>query len=844
VEQIFGTLLHGGELHLPERGVIDNVVEFREYLKQHEIQVINFVPGTLNELLGYGEKLTSLEAVIAGGEKLERSVQDRLREKGYRVHNHYGPTEVTVDALAGECTGGEVNLGSPIRNVACYVVDNYGRPVPVGVTGELYVSGAGVARGYLNQPELTAERFVEWPAGSGQRVYHTGDLARWLPEGRLEFAGRRDSQVKVRGFRIELGEIESRMKLCDGIRESVVVAIDGVNAGEKQLCVYFTADEEIPAAELRDILRRDLPDYMIPAFFVHLPVLPRLSNGKIDRASLLAPQQTVIHHKYTAPGNKTEEILLDIWSAVLGLPKEEIGIKGNFFELGGDSIKVIQITARLHHHHLKLQGGAVFLYPTIQELAGHVTGLVRVAEQGAVQGLVEFTPEQVRFFTAECGPRHYYNQAVMLYSAAGFAEEIVRAVFGKIIEHHDMLRAVYHRQDDHWVQEIVTVDGNVDLAVNDLWGNTEAKSRVTMAAERIQASFDLAHGPLIKLGLFRLDDGDRLLIVVHHLLVDGVSWRILLEDIDILYRQLTAGEPLQLPAKTDSFTDWAAALQQYAVSSILLRELEFWQEVERTAVDLLPCSPGGENLERDSSTVTAILTVEETLSLLGPAHRAFGTDVNDLLLAALAQAFYEVWGLTRVAVALEGHGREFIAGDLDVSRTVGWFTSVYPVILEAPVDRDMARHIKSTKDRLHRIPGKGIGHGILKFITPVEKRAGLEFRLQPQVSFNYLGQFDTDTRERSFLIAAESPGRSLSKDSSREFELDVSGLVANQCLQLSLTFGRQRISKASIEDVLRVFKNSVVLLTNFCCQKQEREMTTSDFDYKELSGEQLDTIFD
>jgi amino acid adenylation domain-containing protein len=365
VNQIFGTLLNGGTLYVVKRELIGDAEKLAQYMEQNRIQLVNFVPVILRELLGNRDKIPSLRTVISGGERLTDDTKNILRQKGYRVHNQYGPTETTIDALADQCDENPISLGKPIANMQCYILDRDQNLTPVGVAGELYVTGIGVARGYLNNPELTHQKFQVIPTVGNDRLYRTGDQTRWRSDGKMDFLGRIDQQVKVRGYRIELGEIENHIGNFDGIDENVVIVKDDA------LCSYYTTSKKIEISDIRDYLTRQLPHYMIPTYFVPMQKLPLTSNGKLDRKALPDPKQMMgMHHNYVAPETPTQEDVARIWAEVLGIEESKIGIRDDFFELGGNSVNTLKIVFKVSEtFNLNISVAEFFIKPTVEGLA-------------------------------------------------------------------------------------------------------------------------------------------------------------------------------------------------------------------------------------------------------------------------------------------------------------------------------------------------------------------------------------------------------------------------------------------------------------------------------------------
>jgi amino acid adenylation domain-containing protein/non-ribosomal peptide synthase protein (TIGR01720 family) len=864
VEQVCAALSFGSLICMAPRELAAEPEALARFVRRHQVHIFNFVPRSLRELLDGQERLDCLRAVISGGEKLAEALKNRLLEKGYPLYNQYGPTETTVDALMSRCSAEPVSLGRPIDNVECYVGDAHGHPQPLGVQGELWIGGSGLARGYLNNPELTAEKFVNLAAKlregtrkikesqspifqtlnpKSQILYRTGDLARFWPDGSVEFLGRSDGQVKVRGQRLEPAEIENRLLDHPGVAEAVVIDRDGHN-GDKYLCAYIVplSTSQTDLLKWREYLSRDLPGYMIPSYFLEVDHLPLSPSGKVDRESLPEPESAGSTN-YSAPTDGIEETLCQVWSAVLGLERRKVGIDSNFFELGGDSIKVIQISARLRQHGLKVKSGDIFLYPTVRELKKQVAPLEQEVAQETVEGAVPLSPIQRWFFDQNFADPHHFNQAVMLHAAEGFDDQAVHAVFQKIQQHHDALRLTFSTDHGEIRQFNHGPEYPLSLQIFDWRQQKGGEALLKSTCNKIQAGIDLESGPLMKLALFRLDNGDRLLIVIHHLVMDAVSWRILFGDIESLYQQYLRGEPLELPPKTHSFQTWSEKLRTYANSEPLLQEKEYWRRVAEVEIaEIKKDFNGEENLLRDKANLSFSLDPEETHYLLTGVHEAFGTEIGDLLLTALTLSIRAFWGHRQVPIALESHGRQEILDDVEVSRTVGWFTSVYPVVLDVSSEHDLSRQIKAVKEHLRRVPQRGIGYLILRYLTAPEHKTDLSFEQRPRISFNYLGQFDADLKGKSFEMAGESVGDTHSPRNRLECELEVIGLIANHRLVMSITFSRLQFREQTIQSLLDLYRQKLIQVIFHCRLRKRREPTPSDFTDNRLSIEAVDAI--
>ena len=646
---------------------------------------------------------------------------------------------------------------------------------------------------------------------------------------------------------MELGEIEARLSEHELIREAVVTAKErGDRDRIKYLCAYIVPLGEMNPSpnQLREYMAKALPAYMIPSFFIPLDRLPLTPAGKIDRHALPEPavEDFVDDSQYLAPSNLLETQLVEIWETILD--RNGIGVKDNFFAIGGDSIKAIQVISKIHAAGYKVEIKDLFRNPTIRQLGPSVKPVQHIPQQSTVTGTIPLTPVQRMFFSNDAIDLHHFNQAVMLYCKEGFDEEILAAVFARIIAHHDALRMTYHEKKGKVLQINRGLDHPVSLEVEDLRNRPNATEELEAGANRIQSGIDLENGPLMKLGLFRMDDGDRLLIVIHHLVIDGVSWRILFEDMETLYRQYRSGRPFQLPVKSDSFKYWSERLGEYANSEAFLEEKSYWTRLQSRQVKEIPkdFESTGNVVGDVAYTLSFQLNREETELLLTGVHEAFGTEINDILLSGLCLGIKKTWGVDCVAIDLEGHGREGIIQDIDISRTIGWFTSIYPVVLEVCREGDPALPVKTIKECLRQVPHKGIGYGILKYLTAAKHKEDLNFRLEPRISFNYLGQFDSDVAQKTFTVSLENVGVMQSSRRSREHELDVSGMIVDQRLRMSIVYNREQYKTGTIKILLKHYREALVEIISFCVSRERRELTPSDLTYNKLPMEELDRL--
>lgn len=856
VASIFWTLCSGGTLVLPQVNGVQDIPYLLNLINQNQISHLLSLPSLYSLILEQAtqQELDSLRTAIVAGESCPPILVIRHLEKLTQtsLFNEYGPTEATVWSSVYHCCSPEiatsvslVSIGSPIANAQIYLLDRNLHPVPLGVPGEIYIGGDGLARGYLNYPDLTAERFIPNPFSNNQpglRLYKTGDLARYLPDGNIEFLGRIDQQVKIRGFRIELGEIETALAQHPSIRTNVVIAREE-SSDQKRLVAYIVPEPEqmIPSlSDLRHFLAEKLPEYMLPSAFVRLGSIPRLPNGKIDLKSLPSPE---LSGNFVAPRTAIEKILADIWAQVLRL--EQVGIHDNFFELGGDSILSIQIVAKANQAGVQLTPKQVFGCPTIAELGLVVSTSEGItAEQGLIIGEVPLTPIQHWFLAQNQPDSHHWNQSLLLEIQQGHNSNLWEQAVQYLVRHHDALRLHFYPQEIGWEQTISDPEETALLTRIDLSGVPEIaqKTAIEKTSAELQASLNLSVGSLIKFALFDLSPqtNSRLLIIIHHLAVDGLSWRILLEDLQTAYQQLSQGEAIHLPNKTTSFQEWAYRLQEYAQSPILKQELDYWLTQLEQPVSSLPVDYAGrENTVAKACTVSVSLSQQETQALLQDVHQAYHTQINDVLLTALVKAFAAWTGENSLLLELEGHGREDIFSDVNLSRTVGWFTSHCPVLLNLGTMEDLGQVLKDVKERLRSIPTRGLSYGVLRYLSDQGEK--LQSLPQAEVLFNYLGQTDQIMSQSSlFTPAQESTGSARSLRGHRVYLMEVVAIVVSGKLQVNWTYSEAIHQRVTVETLANSFVKALRSLITHCQSSGSEGFTPSDFPQANLNQQNLD----
>lgn len=858
---LFGALARGATLHLISAERAFDADRLASYMAGHAIDVLKIAPSHLAGLLAArgGGDLLPRRALILGGEASEPQLLAQVRRERpeCRIFNHYGPTESCVGVLVHELTPQEPGgppLGRPLAGSTVLLLDAALQPVPVGVVGEIHVGGPQLARGYLGRAGATAERFVPHPFARrpGERLYRTGDRALWRADGTLEYVGRSDAQVKIRGFRVEPGEVEAALLAQPFVRAAAVVAREG--AAGRRLVAYVVLTPQAGANardELMAHLKANLAEAAVPAHLVALPALPLTPNGKLDRAALPDPEPAA--GARSAPRDGVEERLVAIWREVLG--RDDVGVTDNFFALGGDSILSLQIIARARRVGLKITPKQLFEAQTIAALAPLAQAVEPKAparpRRAAAGQAVELTPVQLGFFAADIPNRNHWNQAVLLNVPAALDTTALAAALGAVVARHGALRLRFSRDGQGgWRARVGEAPAGADL----LWERQVAAPHEAAALyEAAQRSLDIAEGPLLRALHVRLPDaGGRLLIAIHHLAVDGVSWRVLLEELQQAYAQHRAGASVDLPSPGSAFADWTARLATWGREPARAAELPYWQaqlsphglaELPRDRVGAT--GDNGDTMrERDAGRVRVKLDRAATTRLLGAAPQAYRTEVNDLLLAALADVLCAAGGASSVLIQLEGHGREDLFPELDLSRTVGWFTSLFPVRIDLPPvpARTPGAVIKAVKEQLRAVPARGIGAGVLRAFNP-EARASLEAGALPCVTFNYLGQFDRHFGgEGLFTPADESPGAMRDPDGPLGNALVIDGEVYDGELRLAFTFARAMFDEATIAALAERYLATLGDLVEHCVDGAAGGLSPSDVPLCAATQAELDAL--
>ncbi|MFK0112065.1 amino acid adenylation domain-containing protein [Streptomyces sp. NPDC091217] len=729
VEELFPTWLAGGAVVIPTGHIISGQVDLVELIGQDRLTVMELPTAYwhewVRELDRTGRELPEcLRLVIIGG---ERVLPDRLvmwRRLGVPLMHVYGLTETTVSSTFFRLDPADpvhdwpnLPIGTPLPSADLRVLDRRLRPVPMGATGELYIGGVSVARGYLGRPGLTAGRFVADPVHAGERLYRTGDLVRQRPDGNLEFVSRVDTQIKIRGFRVEPTEIESVLNRHPRIAESVVTLYEPA-PGDRRLVAYLVPDAEgtLGTEELRRYLERELPAYMVPSAFIELDALPLSPNGKVDHKRLPSPEglRPATDEEYVAPQTPMQLRLAEILKSVLGVGR--IGVHDNFFEVGGDSILAIQVVARAQEEGLHLSPYDLFTNPTVAALSEVATAGPAVdADQGDVTGPVPLAPAQRWFAMAGSPQPRHWNRCVVLELPDASEERAVREAVEALLGHHDGLRQRFLLSGAKTRVRIAPRGDVTPFEVHDLPGpdGADRDGRLAEVRAALHRGLDLAVGPLLRAALVRGGGRrpDLLVVVVHRLVADEASVRILTEDLTTALRQLGAGEQVRLRAKTTSWQSYQRRLAKYAATDEVQTQRPYWEGLS---------APGGFPADgpagtlADERTLTVTLDAQVTAGLLHTVPEALSCRTDELLLAALARTLRDWSGANRQLIHVERHDRAPVFDDVDLGRTVGALTRIHPVVLSAEPDGSPQTTLRSTKETLRAVPADGTGWQLLR----------------------------------------------------------------------------------------------------------------------------------
>ncbi|ODB35868.1 hypothetical protein BB427_16300 [Pseudoalteromonas sp. BMB] len=838
VWEFFWPLITGNRLVMAQPEGHKNPEYLQKIIQQESVSIIHFVPSMLRSMLEVSNltDCTSLRHVFCSGEALTADIIKSFfaEAEHAELHNLYGPTEAAIDVSSWNCNeyddkSGLVPIGKAIQNTRLYVLDEKQNLLPQGAVGELYIGGVAVGRGYFNNPKRTAENFLSDPFSTEPeaKLYKTGDLVRYLSDGNIAYLGRSDDQVKVNGFRIELGEIEYHINQCPEV-DSAFVLQKSLSAGQKKLVGYIkvasnNTDSAAVISSIKQSLKKTLPEFMVPAHFVCVKEWPLSANGKIEKSKL----PDVSEHSqggasYIAPQSAIEVKLSQVWSSLLNV--ERVSMQDNFFDLGGDSILSIQAVARSRALGVYFTVAQQFENQTLAELARVVTVEPKVeVPQVPCSGEMQLLPIQSSFFAQKLHNPDHFNQAVLLQVPASidtaFWYQLVQAVYNR----HDALRLIFKESQGNWSAQFQAYDESmlnqcVELHDFSQYSDTQRQEELEKQCALAQKSLAVQQGVLFKLCYFNYGPqrSGRLLIVCHHLVIDGVSWRVLMKDLEQAAQLYANNEPLKLDPKTSSLQTWQKKLTQYANSESLLLEKPYWlkqlqSSSEQPAPEFLETLPQGV-----TSSSKMVLSVASTQAFLRQCNPRFKTHINESLLACLLRAWHQWTNLPTMPLSVESHGREPLFNDVDITETLGWFTTVYPLVLSSEIKGDFVSLLQSVKMACRETPNNGIGYGVLWALAKEPEIMSLHHQTYHQnVLFNYQGNSESATNvEQGFSVAKEGAGATQCELNQLSHMLHADGAVIDG--QLTFSFTSQCIEQRRLDSLSELFLSCLNEAVDYC----------------------------
>lgn len=831
ITSIFTPLISGGKIIIYP-GQKDEYVVNR-IMCENKVTIMKLTPAHLSLIGDMYTPECRIRTLIVGGDDLKTDLALKIYNQSGEmvdIYNEYGPTEAVVGCMIHRFDKDEgslsVPIGVPIENAEIYIFDRAMCQVPPNTIGEIYIGGVGLAEEYLNDPELTRQRFIIHSGQQGKRLYKTGDMAWFSPDFNVNYAGRTDRQVKINGYRIEMGEIEKQLVEYPGIKEAAVKIWDN-----KLISAYYTAEKDVSQKDVEVYLKGRVPGYMLPHTYLHLEKLPLTVNGKVDLKELPRPHVERPVLAELGMGQR-EEILLSVLRDKLGI--SNISSADHFFYLGGDSIKAIQVSGKLKEYGYSLKTQDILSNPIIGEMT------VCMEQQkkrrvGMCRGSIEKLPIVSWFFKAEFYNPAYYHQGILLRLKGKQQANWVNLI-NILIKKHDALRISYYKKNATIFYQDEAKVTAVDFRQCDLSAVLLTQYKEVMEEEMasINKSFNLESGLLLKGCYFYGGEEEYLYLCAHHLVIDGLSWRILLADLEYL---LDPGKPeasYYQQEKSDSYQAWANALYTRGFD-MFLSEQDYWSRIIKNAGYLSSLMREGAGKAGEIVTAQFCIDDQHTQLLLTDANYPFHTEALDLLVCALMRSLSVVEQRKQVMVKMEGHGREALFEDIDILNTVGWFTSFYPYT--AVIEGTLKDQIKTIRQTLRSIPNKGIGYGIL-----AEKKVLPYLDINNLISFNYLGEFLNDERNRFFSIEGQELALHSDKENHLPALVDINGYIYRHQLNFSFTYDTRRIKAEKVNALICTFEGELKEIIQCCLETKTFDLTVSDFDI-DISQEEFDGIF-
>lgn len=847
VTTIFTPLISGVKTIIYE----DNEDEYVLYriLREKKSTVVKLTPSHLMLIKDLDNSDSSIKRFVIGGEDLKTAVAKAVHNsfKGdIELYNEYGPTEATVGCMIykfnpNENTGVSVPIGTPADNVQIYILDENLRPVPYGVIGEIYISGDGISQGYLNRDKLTKQKFLPNPFVDNSLMYKTGDLGLLNNSGVIEYKGRSDDQVKIRGYRIELGEIEKCIMDFGSIKNVTVVY------REKNNSIYLSAylilnqagNEEQTINDLKSYVGSYLPHYMIPNTYTVIDEFPLTVNGKINK-ELLPVVEIEVNNLEQSELIESEEsrILQNAIRKTLGISSTKDN--DNFYDLGGDSIKAIQISSSLSQYGYKIKVMDILNNPVISDMTKYIEKQNQSSiAQEPCTGEIISTPIVHWFEEQKFSNPNFYNQSVLLKLKIEISSKEINNIINKLIITHDSLRINYNSvkkqlfYNDKYPNSYKRI-GFFDLSKTN---KNDIAEEIKLISYELKSSLDLNNDILFKSALINVSENESyLFLTAHHFLIDGVSWRIIIEDLTTMLGQYEQDKKLEIPKKTNSYQQWAKKLFTLA-DDFKSNELEYWQKVCNCSTSIPKDMNNQNDFEYSTKTQSINISKETTQKLITTANKSYNSKPEELLITAMYRAIYSEFNCNDFIIELESHGRQELFQDIDTSRTVGWFTSIYPVRINLK-ENDISRNIMLAKEELRNVPNKGIGYGVLKYIAKADVRG-----YEKTIRFNFLGSFD-DVFDNSLIeYSYIDTGSDMDKSNKQACILEFNLMVINNELRISTIYSTRDYKSDTISNFLNIYENEIEKVIEHCVNKKGIRFTPSDFDTINFTQDELDSLF-
>lgn len=822
IEELFTTLSLGGSVFVVNHQ--KDLNKITEAIQTGKPTILSTSPLALNYFNNSIDDFKNIKQILSGGDELKRQYFDKIPHE-IKIWNGYGPTESTVCItfleIDRENTASEITIGKPINNRHVFILDSDMNLSLRGNEGELFVSGIGLAEGYLNLPEISNTKFVDNPFKPGTKLYRTGDKVKWNSDGTISYKGRLDNQIKIRGYRIELDEIDKVIRDLEEI-ENVYIQVNQVD-GSKFLRAYYVVKKGhvLNEADLIRNISEKLPSFMVPSQVIQLDELPMNTNGKIDDKAL----PSVVLNKQSIETDVSErtadeEILVLSVSKIIG---SDFSLNKSFFAQGGDSIKAIQLVNELRANGYSLDVKDVFTSLDLRNVALKMRKEELNIFQNEVVGEYKFSPIQKEFFNFKYTYPDHYNQSVVLEFENQIDSDALEKSFQLIYKHHDNLRSVFY--SDYAEIQPYRVDDVKFVSRSKITTEEEFE----MVCNQLQSSFSIKTSPLIKAEVIHFKTRNYLAIVAHHLIIDAVSWRIVIEDLLNSYYQILDGKKTLLPLKTHSFLNWTEALQQFSESNEIQSKLEYWENV---------ISSNENNLNFEKPLIKNTQEIEFKLQndtidlLLTKANTTYNTKVQDLLLTAFSRAYAKIFNENTILIDLESHGREFVQG-MDINRTVGWFTTIYPFRLVASTD--ISADIVTIKDNLNRVPQNGFSFLLLKQMTD---SSDLIRNYNGKILFNYLGEVDSGLNFEGVKLSELSAGENVNDKNPKEYLIEINQKVEKGALITRVSY----VNFVSMLNFEKTYIEELKKIVDHCINKDEQEYTASDMSF-DISSDDFDNIF-